>query len=151
MVKSVRGNRQRYLGIHTNDRKLVIDISEYVNAMLDEIPEELNGRSKTPWNDKSFIIVEKSKISNKRYRELFHTFVMKGMFLCKRGRPNIPPGEYFLYTRVKYSELDKNKKVMNLMKSTQHDTLTLEANGNQAIYWYIKASFAMHYKLKSHT
>ena len=94
MVKSVRGNRQRYLGIHTNDRKLVIDISEYVNAMLDEIPEELNGRSKTPWNDKSFIIVEKSKISNKRYRELFHTFVMKGMFLCKRGRPNIPPGEY---------------------------------------------------------
>ena len=42
----------------------------------------------------------KSKKLEYEKAKIFHTFVMKGMFLCKQGRQEIQPGITFLATRT---------------------------------------------------
>jgi hypothetical protein len=56
---------------------------------------------------------------------------MKAMFLCKRGRPDIDPAILFLSSSVNDANEGDWKKllpVMNFMKGTINDVLTLEAN-----------------------
>jgi hypothetical protein len=60
----------------------------------------------------------------------FHTFVAKGLFLCKRARSDIQPVIAFLTTRVKGPNQGywfKLKKMMCFLKHTQEDVLALEA------------------------
>ena len=53
-----------------------------------------------PWNETLFKFDEKSNNLNKNKKKIFHTFVMKRMFLCKRARQDLLPGIVFLTTRV---------------------------------------------------
>jgi hypothetical protein len=56
---------------------------------------------------------------------------MKGMFLCKRARPDIDPAIAFLSSRVNDTSEDDWKKllrVLGFLKGTINDALTLEAN-----------------------
>jgi hypothetical protein len=45
--------------------------------------------AKTPAGDNLFNLRTGARLDTKR-SEVFHTFVAKGLFLCKRARPNIP-------------------------------------------------------------
>jgi hypothetical protein len=79
---------------------------------------------------------------------------MKGMFLAKRGRQDVLPGIAFLATRVMYpTEQDwtKLKKILNFLKETQTEVLTVSADDTQTIKWYVDAAFAVHKDYKSHT
>ena len=63
--------------------------------------------------------------------ELFHSFVMKGMFFVKRARPDEEPGIWFLSSRVKApAQKDEIKLIKTLwnLKQTINDILTLEAD-----------------------
>ena len=91
-----------------------------------------------PWNDKLLKIDKKGKYLDDERQGIFCTFVMKAMFLCKRGRPDVNPGIGFLSSRVKKPlEADWNKlvKVLVLLKETRDDVLTLEADDNQEHTW----------------
>jgi hypothetical protein len=44
--------------------------------------------AKTPAGDNLFNLGTGAKLDTKR-SEIFHTFVAKGLFLCKRARPDI--------------------------------------------------------------
>ncbi len=59
--------------------------------MIEEFPEKLSGKTKTPWNENLFKVDPDSKHLETKQAKVFHTFVMKGMFLCKRGRQDIQP------------------------------------------------------------
>jgi len=50
----------------------------------------------TLWTENLFKVDESSKRLGLEREETFHTFVMKGMFLCKRCRPEIQPAIAFL-------------------------------------------------------
>ena len=122
--------------------------------MVEEFPFEVKLIKTTPWTKKLFKVNDKSKNLNKEKRAIFHTFVMKSMFLCKRARPNVNPGIGFLSSRVKRpNEGDWGKllKVLGFLKGTINDILTLEADDTQTISWYIDAAFAVHTDMKSHT
>ena len=85
---------------------------------------------------------------------MFHTFVMKGMFLCKRGRQDIQPGIVFLATRTSEpNEGDWAKliKILVFLKATQDEVTTMKADDTQSIKWYVDAAFAVHKDFKSHT
>ena len=43
---------------------------------------------------------EKTKKLDDNRKSIFHTFVMKAMFLCKQARPDIEPGICFLSSRT---------------------------------------------------
>jgi hypothetical protein len=108
----------------------------------------------TPWTEKLFKVNSESKNLDEERRGVFHTFVMKAMFLCKRARPDVNPAIGFLSSRVKEpNEGDWNKlqKVLGFLKGTIEDVLTLEADDTQTMMWYIDAAFAVHADMKSHT
>jgi hypothetical protein len=41
-----------------------------------------------------------NKVTRKQ-NKVFHTFVMKSMFLCKQAKKNVLPGIVYLATRIK--------------------------------------------------
>ena len=48
--------------------------------------------------------------------QVFHTFVAKTLFLCKRARPDLQTTVAFLTTRVRAPSEDDNKKVIRMMQ-----------------------------------
>jgi len=101
-VKAKRGTKHNYLGM-TLDYKtpgiLKIDMTEYVKSMIEECPHKVQGRNATPWTENLFKVDANAKQLGQERKETFHTFLMKGMFLCKQGRPDIQPAIAFLSTR----------------------------------------------------
>ena len=156
-IKAVRGTRHDYLAMvldYSIPGVLKVDMTEYVKSMVDEFPEKLSGNTNCPWNENLFKVDDTSKKLGHEKAKEFHTFVMKGMFLCKRGRQDIQTGIAFLSTRVtEPNEGDwmKLKKLMNFLKATQDEVATLSADDTQTIKWYIDATFAVHKDFKSHT
>lgn len=155
-VKVVRGKSHDYLAMvldYSEENKLRIDMRYYIKDMVEKFPVEVE-TDKAPWSDKLFKVDEKSPLLGQKKKEVFHTFVMKAMFLCKRGRPDIGLAICFLSSRVtKPTENDWNKlvRVLGFLKGTIDDVLTLEADDSQNLYWFIDASFAVHSDMRSHT
>ena len=90
----------------------------------------------------------------KRKKAIYHTYVMKSIFLCKRARPDVEPAVSFLSTRTtKSDETDWGKLVRTLgfLKGTRDEILTLEADDIQILTWCVDAVFAVHPDMKSHT
>ena len=101
-----------------------------------------------------FCINGNSKPLDEKCKEIFHTFVMKGMFVCKCARQDIQPGICFLATQVwEPTEQDWAKlvRLMTYLCDTKSLMLHLIANEFGNVYWWIDASFAVHPDYKSHT
>ena len=84
----------------TTNGKLKVNMTEYVKSMVNDFPDKLS-KSNYPWNENLFKVDTKSPKLLKDKRELFHTFVAKGLFVCKRARPDIQPAIAYLTTRVR--------------------------------------------------
>ena len=87
-------------------------------------------------------------------REEFHTVVAKGLFACKRARPDIQHVIAYLFARVRKPNEDDWRKLLRLLQfinDTRDDVLTLSADDLSVITWYVDASFAVHPDFKSHT
>ena len=87
-------------------------------------------------------------------KAIFHTFVMKSMFLCKRARPDVDPVVSFLSTRISNpneSDWLKLVRMLSFLKGTRNDILTLEVDDSQVLKWFVDAAFAVHPDMKSHT
>lgn len=156
-VKTIRGDTHDYLGmnLHFGKKGVVqIEMIDYIKKMCNEFPEKLDTKSKYPWSDKLFKVDDKSKKLDTEKGSMFHTMTMKGMYLCKRARPDIQPAITFYSTRVKdptEQDWTKLKKTLGFLLATINDVLTLEADDTQTITWYIDAAFAVHVDMKSHT
>jgi hypothetical protein len=84
----------------------------------------------------------------------FHTFVAKGLFLCKRARSDIQPAIAFLTTSVKepnQGDWFKLKKMLGYLKSTQDEVMVLEADDSGIITWYVDAAFGVNHDFRSHS
>jgi hypothetical protein len=80
--------------------------------------------------------------------------VVKGLFLCKRARPDIQQAISVLCTRVKdpnQADWEKLMRVMKYLNGTRSKYLTLSANDLRVVKLYVDASFAVHPDFKSHT
>jgi hypothetical protein len=62
----------------------------YINQIVKEYPRELK-ESKYPWNNNLFKHDEKRISLEKESAKIFHFLVAKGLFISKRGRPDILP------------------------------------------------------------
>jgi Reverse transcriptase (RNA-dependent DNA polymerase) len=157
-VKCTRGPVHDYLGMtfdFSNNGKVIIDMTDYVAAMLEDCQMALgpNDTSPTPASD-DLLDLGTSEQLPKHQAELFHTMVAKGLFLCKRARPDIHPTIAVLCTRVLSPNQDDWKKLVRLMRylnGTRGDTLTLAADNLHVIKWHVDASFAVHPDFRSHT
>jgi hypothetical protein len=135
--------------------KLKINMTKYVENMLNNFPVQLGKKDvvKTPAADSLFNLGTGAKLDTKR-SEIFHTFVAKGLFLCKRAIPNIQQANSVLCTIVKdpnQADWEKLMRVMKYLNGTRNEYLTLSANDLRVVKWYVDASFVVHLDFKSHT
>jgi hypothetical protein len=157
-VKTTRGKVHEYLGMkldYTEKGKVIVDMIDYVESMIQNFPFQLpKGKVTSPWNDNLFNIEENSERLDQEHAEQFHTTTAQGLFVCKRGRPDISPAIAYLTTRVKNPNQHDWKKLIRMMKflsQTKSDRLTLEAGADGNLHWHVDASFAVHPKMRSHT
>ena len=104
----------------------------YINSMIEEFPYELESKFKCAWTEKLFNVDTSLQKVDKTKSDTFHTFVMKCMFLGKRGRPDILTGTSFLSTRVRESNTGDWKKLirqLSYIKESKNIRLNLEADG----------------------
>ena len=121
--------------------------------MIDKFPEELSGRAATAANDKLFDASRGKKLGALKTKA-FHTTVAKALFLTIRSRPDIRLAVAFLCTHVKEPTTHDWFKLvwmMNFLKRTKEDCLTLAMDDSSNIIWSINAAFAVHPNMKSHT
>jgi Reverse transcriptase (RNA-dependent DNA polymerase) len=155
-VKVTRGKIHDYLAMkldYTTEGTLKIDMIDYVNNMVKDFPEVLTS-SNYPWNENLFKVDEDNPKLTKNKHDLLHMFVAKGLFLCKRARPDIQPAIAFLAIRVKApNEQDwfKLVKLMSYLKNTNNDVLKITIPDNHHITWHVNAAFAVHQDKKSPT
>jgi hypothetical protein len=157
-VKVTRGKVHDYLGMrldYSTPGNVVIDMVPYVESMVSFFPMELEKpKVSSPWTSNLFVVNEKSKPLTKEKAELFHTMVAKGLFLCKRGRPDIAPAIAYLSTRVQCPNEDDWEKLVRLLRflrQTYKDRLTLQADDKNSAKWFVDAAFGVHPDFKSHT
>jgi len=162
-VKMTRGKVHEHLGMKLDYRikgKVGVDMRDYIKTMIVSFPQEdLKGREvKSPWNDNLFKVKEDSPPLSKKKAEQFHTTTAQGLFLSKRGRPDVCISIAYLTTRVRCPNEDDWLKLVRMMKwliQTINDVLYIEIyitnEKNIQVDWYVDASFAVHPDYRSHT
>jgi hypothetical protein len=133
---------------------VTVDKREYIKGMIDDFPIDLGATTApTPAAEDLFTIGDSPDLETTR-TEVLHTFAAKGLFACKRARPDIYTTIAFLCTRVnKPSEEDWEKllRFMTYLNGSRDEVLFLSADDLHVIKWYVDASFAVHNDFKSHT
>ena len=123
-VKATRGKVHEYLGMRLDysiNGKVKVDMTKYTNKLLKEFREhyKLNGSAETPAGQDLFANKGGELLSDEM-REIFHTFVAKCLFMCKRSRPDIQPTIVVLAMWVREPTSDDWKKLLRLMLSLIH-------------------------------
>ena len=78
----------------------------------------------------------------------------QGLFLCKHGHPDIAPAIAYLTAWVqKPNPTDWTKlcQMMQFLKQTVKDKLTLRADSSGCLSWHCDTAFALHDDFRSHT
>jgi hypothetical protein len=122
--------------------------------MLTDFPFDLDNKTApTPATDNLFHIRDSPTID--KYRaNVFHTFFAKGLFACKRARPDNHTTMAFLCTHVREPSEDDWEKLLRLMQylsGSRDEVLFLAADDLHAMKWYVDASFAVHKDFRNHT
>ena len=155
-VTVTRGPIHEYLGMTFDfyEKGIVkVDMIPYMNAMVDDFSEQIKDAAKTPAADDVFAEGTGATLPKEK-KEEFHTFMAKGIFACKRCRPDIHTATTALCTRVSKpieSDWDKLVRLLKYINGTRNDKLILSADDLSIIKWHVDASFAVHLDFKSHT
>jgi hypothetical protein len=154
-----RGTVHEYLGMtidYSEKGKVKFIMKNYIENLLDEVPEEMLGHAATPAaNQLVFTVNDKAKKISDEDLEKYHRLTAKLLYLSKRARPDLQTAVAFLCKRVKQPDVDDWKKLGQCLRyhlrGTKELVLTLESDGTGVIQWWIDASFAVHPDMKSHT
>ena len=157
-VKAVRGHHHDYLGMNldfSEKGKVKFEMFDYIARMVDESSLKLGPEDVAPTPATESLFAESTGGLLERERaEEFHTIVAKGLFACKRSRPDIHPSIAALCTRVQKPTESDWSHLVRLLKycnGTRKDLLVLSAENLRIIKWYVDASFAVHPDFKSHS
>jgi hypothetical protein len=152
-----RGKVHDYLGMtidYSEDGKVKFIMTDYVQGILDETPDDMNGFAVTPAASNLFTVREKVNKLDDARADTYHRLTAKLLYLCKRARPDLQPTVAFLTTRVVQPDDDdwnKLTRAMRYLRGSKDLYLTLEADEGIDIKWWIDASFAVHPDMRSHT
>ena len=154
-----KGPKVDFLAIifdHSVPGQVTIQQFKYLRSIVEEFETKypLNKEPvTTPYSNNLFNINESPKL-DKTHQADYHTHVAKGLFACKRARPNIQLPISFLSTCIKKPTEHNWIKLHHMMKfigDTIDDPLTLTANKLNLIQFSIDASFTVHPDMKSHS
>ena len=139
----------------SKEGEVQINMKEYIEDMIDKCKVRIKKTDKepTPMATKGFIEDDSRKL-NDEYRKNFHMIVAKGLYACKRGRPDIHTAITHLTRQVRELNVTDMKKLIWLLKyinGTKNNILRLSPDYLKVVKCYMDASFAVHPDFKSHT
>jgi hypothetical protein len=153
-----RGLLHDYLGMTIDlsvKGKVMITMIDFIEKMLEEIPEDMDGEKQSPARDHLFQVNEDEDIKLEEVKRMIvHRNTAKLLFLSQRARPDVQTATSFLCTRVKEADTDDYKKlarVMQYLRATKYLPLILGADGSGNIYWYQDGAHAVHRDMRGHT
>jgi hypothetical protein len=94
------GTVHEYLGMtiyFSVDGKVKFIMNDYVEVLIDEIPEEFTGHAATPAANHLFQVNDKAEKLNDENPEKFHHLTAKLLYLSKRARPDLQTAVAFFY------------------------------------------------------
>ena len=156
-ITTTRGMTHEYLGMtidYSVPDKVIITMYDYINEIIDSLPDDMRGLAATPARGYLFKANPKATKLDEETVDLFHHFVAQLLFLAKRARPDLQTAVAFLCTRVQSPDEDDYKKLACVMKYLQqypHLPLILGSDGKGNIYWSVDAAFAVHNNMRGHT
>ena len=136
----VRGKKHRYLGMlldFSYKGKVKVRMDEYTHKMNDEFPIKFGDdvTQETPAGN-DLLDAGRGALLDDERREIFHSFVAKGLFLSKRARLDIHPTVSVLATRVRKpneSDWKKLTRMMRYLHATKKWHKTLRADSLRAV------------------
>ena len=141
---------------HSVPGQVTIQQFEYLQSMVEEFETKYPLHKKPvpmPYSNNLFNINKSPKL-DKTCQADYHTYMAKGLFACKRARPDIQLPISFLSTWVKEPTEHnwiKLHRMMKFIRDTIDDPLTLTADKLNLIQFSIIASFCIHPNMKSHS
>ena len=99
-----RGKLHEYLGMtlhFSQEKKFVVNMEAYLDEMINDLPEDMNGKASTPAADHLFRTCNNAVKLDKEKAELFHRVTAQMSFVAQRGRPDLRTAVSFLCKRVK--------------------------------------------------
>ena len=152
------GKVHDYLGMNLDFRvrgEVRIDMEHYIDMMLQDTSEDMDGVSNTPAAAHLFKVnSENPRLLDEERKKIFVLLVMQGLYLSQRGRPDIRTTIAFLCGRLDNPDEDDYKKLTQMiryLRGTKNLILTLWANDDGLVRWWIDASYAVHEDMKGHT
>ena len=151
------GKRHDYLGMildFTTPGILEINMSDYIQVILQDTPANLRGTSMVPVAKHLFTTRPDAPKLSPQEQDIFYHLSMQLMYLSQRGRPDIRTAVAFLSSRVSNPDQDdymKLGKVIKYLESTLHLTLRLQADETNLLQWWVDAAYATHPDMKGHT
>jgi hypothetical protein len=153
-----RGLLHDYLGMTIDlsvKGKVMITMIDFIEKMLEEIPEDMNGDKPSPAREHLFKGNDEdpTKLEEKQ-RMIVHRNTAKLLFLSQRARPDVQTATSFLCTRVKESDTDDYKKltrIMQYLRATKYLPLILGTDESGNIYWYQDGAHAVYRDMRGHT
>jgi hypothetical protein len=151
------GKKHDYLGMtidYSEDGHVHIDMTKYIESILNEVPPEMWGKATTAAAPYLFETNQHCPKLTEDEAQFFHYLIAKLSFLCKRGRSDIQTAIAFLITRVKDPNGDDFKKlgrVIKYLSNTSELVLRLSARDSLFMKWWIDGSFTVHDNMQSHT
>ena len=152
-----RGKVHENLGMtidYSEDGKVKFLMCDYVDGVLSGAPPEMDGVAVTPSTSNLFTIRKDAEKLDDERAEVYHHISAQLLYLCQHARPDLQPTVAFLTTRVMQPDIDNWKKLtrcIRYLRDSKDLYLTLEADDEIDIKWWIDASFAMHPDMQSHT
>ena len=153
-----RGKRHDYMGMNLDFHvkgKVRIDMEHCIDMMLHDATEDMEGVSNTPAAVHLFKTnLEDPKLLGDKQKKIFVHLVMQGLYLSQQGHLDIRTAIAFLCGQLHNPEEDDYKKLTRLMRylrGTKNLILTLRANDNGIIQWWIDVSYTVHDDMKGHT
>jgi hypothetical protein len=147
-----------YLGIKplttVKKEKVKFTVYDYLEDILDEMPEDMNGTAPTPASDNLFDADEDLPRLNAKESDFLHRTTARLLFAAKRARPDLQVAIAYLCTRVKspsQSDYRKLTRVVKYLRLTISIPLVLGWDGTGQLRWSVDASFAVHKDMRSHT
>jgi hypothetical protein len=156
-LSATTGMIHDYLGItidYSEKGKVKFTMYDYLEDILEEMPDDMNGTAPTPASDNLFDADEDSPQLNEKEADFFHRTTARLLFAAKRARPDLQVAVAYLCTRVKspsQSDYRKLTRVIKYLRLTISIPLVLGWDGSGRLRWSVDASFAVHKDMRSHT
>ena len=148
-VTGTRGKKHVHLGMtldYSVPGQVKVDVTDYVKSMIEDFPQDLDGKATTPANDHLFDTSRGKQLGDMK-KEVLHSTVAKALFLTMRARPDIRVTTSFLCTRVKdpaTCDWFKLTRMMNFFKATAAHCLIIEMDGSGKAVYSVDAAYAVH-------